>query len=303
VTTSQPAFDPRTTVFLLGVATVVAQALLLREAMAAMGGSEMAWGTVMALWLLGMGVGSRAGATAGSERLARALPVIVLLVAGSGVVLFRAAPALIGAASGETITTASAAWLWIAAVSPTAVAGGLAFPILAGSLGSSGGGRAYAIEATGALAGGSLLSVVLMGFGTVVALCLTFAIVTAATLWRQSRVIAILVVIIAVPLSPAAAQWLARAGWHWSGNSGELSAWQETRLQRLEVSSGPPTTIFADGRLATRTPDGSSPSAVSPMARSRRWRAIPSSTWLSWRKIQCCSTTSRRGTGQMRKRR
>ena len=150
VTSPQPTADPRTTVFLLGIATVVAQALLLREAMAAMGGSEMAWGTVMALWLLGMGIGSRIGATAGSEQVARILPVVVLAVAGSGVVLFRAAPALIGAASGETLTTISAAWLWVAAVVPTALAGGLAFPILAGSLGSAGGGRAYAIEATGA---------------------------------------------------------------------------------------------------------------------------------------------------------
>ncbi len=196
----------RTTVFLLGVATVVAQALLLREAMAAMGGSEMAWGTVMALWLLGMGVGSRIGSSTGSERLARVVPVIVLAVAGTGVVLFRAAPALIGAASGETITTASAAWLWLAAVFPTAVAGGLAFPILAGSLGSSGGGRAYAIEATGALAGGTLLSVVLMGFGTVVALSLTSAVVIAATVWRRNRAIAVLVVVVGAFLSPTAAQ-------------------------------------------------------------------------------------------------
>ena len=59
VTSRQAAADPKTTLFLLGVATIVAQALLLREAMAAMGGSEIAWGTVMALWLLGMGLGTR----------------------------------------------------------------------------------------------------------------------------------------------------------------------------------------------------------------------------------------------------
>ena len=85
--------NPKTTVFLLGVATVVAQALLLREAMAAMGGSEMAWGTVMALWLLGVGLGSRIGAAIGSARLARVLPAVVLAAAAWGVVLFRAAPA------------------------------------------------------------------------------------------------------------------------------------------------------------------------------------------------------------------
>ena len=127
MTSQKPATDPRITVFLLGVATVVAQALLLREAMAAMGGSEMAWGTVMALWLLGVGLGSRIGAATGSARLAHVLPVAVLTAAGWGVLLFRAAPALTGAASGETLTTASAVWLWIAAILPAAVAGGVAF--------------------------------------------------------------------------------------------------------------------------------------------------------------------------------
>jgi spermidine synthase len=237
------------------VATVVAQALLLREAMAAMGGSEMAWGSVMALWLLGMSFGSRVGADTGSERLAQVLPVVVLAVAGFGIVLFRAAPALIGAASGETITTASAIWLWIAAITPTAFAGGLAFPILAGTLGASGGGKAYAIEATGALAGGTLLSVILMGFGTAVALCLTLAVVTAAVVWRRSRMIAFIVVVAGTLVAPIAADSLARAGWVWSDNPGELHDWRETRLQRLEVSDGPPTTIFADGRLAASYPD------------------------------------------------
>jgi len=246
---------PKTTLFLLGVATVIAQAVLLREAMAAMGGSEMAWGAVMALWLIGMGIGSRIGATVGSDRLARILPVIVLAVAGLGVVLFRAAPAFVGAASGETLTTASAAWLWIAAVVPAAVAGGLAFPILAGMIGQSGGGRAYAIEAVGALAGGTLLSVILMGFGTTVALCLTFSLVAAATVWRQSRVLAIFVAITGAVMASPSADSLARAGWGWSDKPGELRAWRETRLQRLEVSSGPPTAIFADGRLVASYPD------------------------------------------------
>jgi spermidine synthase len=255
VTSPQPTADSKTTLFLLGVATVVAQALLLREAMAAMGGSEMAWGFVMALWLLGMSLGSRVGAAAGTEPLAQFLPLVVLAVAGFGIVIFRAAPALIGAASGETITTASAIWLWIMAVAPTAFAGGLAFPILAGTLGASGGGKAYAIEAAGALAGGALLSVILTGFGTTVALCLTLAVVTAAIVWRRSRVIALIVVGAGILLAPVAADSLARAGWGWSGNPGELRDWRETRLQRLEVSDGPPATIFADSRLVASYPD------------------------------------------------
>ena len=255
MTSSQRSADPRNTLFLLGVSTVVAQALLLREAMAAMGGSEMAWGAVMALWLFGMGLGSKVGATTGSERLARILPGVVLAIAGFGIVLFRASPALVGAASGETLTTASAIWLWTVAVTPTAFAGGLAFPILAGLLGELGGARAYAIEAAGALAGGILLSVILMGFGTTAAVCLTLAVVTAAAVWHRSRVIAFIVMVAGVLLAPIAADSLAQAGWIWSGNPGALHDWRETRLQRLEVSDGPPTALFADGRLVAFYPD------------------------------------------------
>jgi spermidine synthase len=239
----------------LGVATVVAQAVLLREAMAAMGGSEMAWGTVMALWLIGMGFGARIGAIAGSQSLAALLPTAVLALSGIGVVLFRAAPALIGTASGEILTTASALWLWMAAVLPAAFAGGLAFPILASSLGLSGGGRAYAIEAIGALVGGTALSVALLSFGTTIALCLALFLVAAFSVWHRSRAASILITITGIALASPLAESLAQAGWTWSHHPGELHAWRETRLQRLEVTRGPPSTIFADGRLVASYPD------------------------------------------------
>ncbi len=61
--------------------------------MAAMGGSEMAWGLVMALWLAGMGVGSRLGVRFGivsiRDRRSRRHP----RPRGIGALLFRAAPA------------------------------------------------------------------------------------------------------------------------------------------------------------------------------------------------------------------
>ena len=46
-----------------------------RQLMAAMGGSELAWGTVMALWLAGMAAGSRVGARIGGPRAGSALPL------------------------------------------------------------------------------------------------------------------------------------------------------------------------------------------------------------------------------------
>jgi len=220
-----------------------------------MGGSEMAWGTVMALWLAGMSVGARIGVRWGSAALARRLPVVVIALAGLGVIVFRAAPALVGASAGEAITTASAAWLWGLAVLPAAVAGGLAFPVLAHVIGGVGGGRAYALEAAGALVGGVLLSVILVQLGAAAAISLSLGTVTAAVMWRRSRVAACLIAAAGVAAAIPAGELLARAAWGWSGNPETLYAWRETRLQNLEVAAGEPTAVYADGRLLASYPD------------------------------------------------
>ena len=255
VSSPQRTADPRATVFLLGFATVIAQALLLREAMAAMGGSEMAWGTVMALWLAGVSIGARVGVRWGSAALARRLPVVVIALAGLGVIVFRAAPALVGASAGEALTTASAAWLWVLAVLPAAFAGGLAFPVLAHVIGGVGGGKAYALEAAGALIGGVLLSLVLVQLGAAAAVSLSLGTVAAAVLWRRSRVVACLVAVAGAAAAIPSGELLARSGWGWSGNPGSLHAWRETRLQHLEVATGEPTAVYADGRLLASYPD------------------------------------------------
>ena len=254
---SSPQSDTRTktTVVLLGVATVVAQALLLREAMAAMGGSEIAWGVVMALWLAGMGVGARVGVSVGSPKVSGYLPALVIALAGCGVVILRAAPALLGAASGESLTAASAAWLWATAVLPAGFAGGFGFPIIAHRLGHDGGGRAYALEAAGALGGGILLSLALVNLGAAAALTVTFGLVAAASIWHRNRGAAILFTIAGFALANPAAELLAQTGWKWSGNPGALRAWRETRLQHLEATSGLPMTVYADGRLLASYPD------------------------------------------------
>jgi predicted membrane-bound spermidine synthase len=78
------AEHPRLTLVRLGIVAAVAQAVLLREAMAALGGSELAWGMVLALWLAGMGAGSRIGVKLGTAALARTLPVAMLMLTAVG---------------------------------------------------------------------------------------------------------------------------------------------------------------------------------------------------------------------------
>jgi spermidine synthase len=247
----------------LGFAAAVAQAVLLREAMAAMGGSELAWGSVMALWLLGMGVGARAGVRWGGAELARWLPLAVVLLSGIGVILFRAAPALTGAAPGETITTWHSLWLWAAAVLPAAVAGGIAFPILAARLGFGGAGSAYSSEAFGALAGGLALSLALAPLGSAAALCVTASLVSAFTLLRNGRAVAAAAAAVGLAATVFAGDLLAVAGWRWAGHPGELDRWRETRHQRVEMSRGDQLSLYADGRLLASFPD---PYGVVPRA-------------------------------------
>ena len=255
--------DPRTYLVVLGFTAGIGQALLLREAMAATGGSELAWGTVMALWLVGMAGGSRLGVRVGGGPAASTLPLLTVLLVAAGVILLRAAPTLVGAAPGETPATWHATWLWAAAVVPPAVAGGLAFPIFTGRLASGGAGTSYGLEAAGALIGGLALSFVFAPLGTATALFLTAAVAAPFALLPNHRVLAWVAALGLAIAGGFAGDLLAAASWNWSGHPGTLSRWQETRQQRLELSTGPPHVLYADGQLAASYPD---PYATVPAA-------------------------------------
>ena len=241
----------------LGFAAAVAQAVLLREAMGALGGSELAWGMVLGVWLGGMAAGAWLGARwPGSPGW---LPVLVALLGTGGVVLLRAAPALLGRTSGEVGSTDSRA---------LGVGGG----------GDTGGrGRWMGVCGAGRKAAGNpappVAPTVLESGGAVLGgLALTFLLAPArlrggslrdrrARRLRAARGVG----------GDGGSRWsrwcwgsgvagpaelaLARAGWRWAGHPGELAAWRNTRQQRLELSSGSPAALYADGRLLAVLPD------------------------------------------------
>jgi spermidine synthase len=245
----------RRTLVLLGFSTAVAQAVLLREAMAAIGGSELAWGAVLALWLTGMGLGARAGVRWGGQASARICPAAVLLLAGGGVVVLRAAPAMLGAVGGETLTTGQAVAVWVVATFPAGLAGGLGFPPLTAQLGGSGAGEAYAREALGALAGGVLFSLLLAPLGSVAALWAALAGVSLASLLSTHRILALSLAALCAAAAWPSTTALATATWRWAARPDLLARWSETRHQRLELSTGRPAALYGSGVLLASYPE------------------------------------------------
>jgi len=246
-----------TSLVTLGFTTSVAQAVLLREGMTALGGSELAWGAVLALWLWGMGIGAWVGTRGGGRGFAALAPGLVPVLVAAGVVLMRAAPALTGTVTGEAATTWRGLWLWAAAVIVPAAVGGWSFPVAAATLSGAGGAAtAYALESGGAMAGGLVFTFLLAQQGSVAALCFAAGLSLAAWLATRGRPwLAVLPLAVGIAVAAPGDRALANAGWRWSGRAGGLAAWRETRQQRLEFSAGSPAALYADGRLLASFPD------------------------------------------------
>ncbi|HQU33870.1 MAG TPA: hypothetical protein PLB88_06095 [Thermoanaerobaculaceae bacterium] len=245
------------TLLALGFAAAVAQAVLLREAMAAIGGSELAWGSVLAVWLAGIGAGAWLGARRGGASLAAFGPLAVMASTGAAVVLVRAAPVLTGAGAGQAATAWGGAWVWVFAVAAPALAGGWCFPAAAAGLAGPGGpALAYALESGGAMVGGLAFTFALAPGGAAAAVCVGAGVCAAALLAsRGAGWLALAPLLAGLAVAGPAARGLAHAGWGWSGRLGELAAWRETHVQRLELAAGSPAAIYADGRLAASFPD------------------------------------------------
>lgn len=241
----------------LGWACGVAQAVLLREGMSLAGGSEVAWGVVLAIWLAGMAVGAWVGVRLGSPAAGGWGAPAMLLVAAGAVVLLRSAPRLAGAAPGEVLVTWRAALVWLAAVLPVATVGGWSFPTLTAALGGRGAaGRAWAWEALGACTGGVVFTFALASLGSPAALAGGLAVAVLLAPPAASPVVAAVGVVGAAALAlPWTDRALAEWGWRCSGQGGALQDWSNTRRQRLEVGGGPPAAVFGDGALLATPPD------------------------------------------------
>ncbi|MCP4590221.1 MAG: hypothetical protein GY842_05735 [bacterium] len=170
-----------TLVLVYGVQAIVTQALLLREAVVLMFGSEFAWGVVLFAWLLGVSIGALAGGwtARGGRTEIRLVAVLLSLSAAMCVELwvFRGARAWLGVTSGELVPLAKSAVAALSFVTPVGALVGMGFPLACRirdetALGRSAEvehtqkpgrplgalGDVYALESAGGLVGGALFS-------------------------------------------------------------------------------------------------------------------------------------------------
>ncbi|MCD4751030.1 MAG: hypothetical protein K8R59_16785 [Thermoanaerobaculales bacterium] len=238
---------------LLGAVATAAQALLLREAMTTLRGSELAWGALLFLWLAGAAGGARFSA-GGKPRtwVERWSTFAIASGAAWGFVALRAAPALAGGSGGETANAWLVLLVWPIAVLPAAVATGAGFSFLAGRLGEAA--SAYGLESLGAALGGLAFTFILAPLGGSFMISILVGLGVTVLLPPRSWFLSLLLLATAFTIGLAAKPWVASATWAAGRHQGDLAASEESRHQRLEISSGPPHSVYADGRLTGTFP-------------------------------------------------
>lgn len=187
--------------FLLGLFSLLAQAVLVRELFVVFYGSELNVGIVLASWLFWVGIGSLAGgripearriAAAGSGLLPL-LQISAALALPATVLIIRSLQLWLPVSPGEFLAFGTTALLAGGLLAGMGLLLGLWFTLAASlpSKGVTGPGRAYAWEAVGGLFGGAMFSYLLAdhldGLSLAAALALLAAALTLVGLPRDRR--------------------------------------------------------------------------------------------------------------------
>lgn len=164
--TDLPVLPPSS--FLLGLFSLLAQVILIREIFVVFYGSELNIGLVLAAWLLWVGIGSLAGtkipeplrAASGRTFLLPLLQTVTALALPVTILLVRSLRLWAPAGPGEFLPFRTTALLTVGLLAGIGLLFGLWFTLAASlpSEGRTGPGRTYAWEAVGGLAGGTIFS-------------------------------------------------------------------------------------------------------------------------------------------------
>ena len=232
----------------------MSQALLIREAMTTLGGSEIAWGCLLFLWLIGAAIGARIGSSLQQSNalVARLSTSAIAVSAIFGVAILRAAPAISGAQPGELAAPGPTLLLWLVALLPPSISVGLAFSSLGTLFGKAA--TAYGLECLGATLGGLVFTFLLAPWGTPVIAGALLGIAVGFGIGRRRPWLGGLVGLLGITLGFLAVDWVGATTWRLGGHPGALERMIETRYQRLTISKGPSRSLYVDGRLAGTLP-------------------------------------------------
>lgn len=253
--------------FLIGFVALPAQAILLRELLGRCGGNEIVLTLALALWLLGSAAGASVWRFAPRPGFPHPIPLIILglIVAMSCLVLARFAP-ILGGLPGELPHPGAIAWLSFLALFPAAFFTAGLFPVAACAPG-----RAYALEATGAILGGTLTTVLfVLRVPPMTVLAGAGAFVAAASARRAGVIAALtIVILIAGGLMGRIDDRLFRSAWQ-AGHPGlTLVAHASTPQRTLALAEREGQRwLFADGSLRSTLADPATAEATAALLAS-----------------------------------
>lgn len=150
-------------VFVSGSASVVAQTVLIREALALFGGNELVAGIVLCFWLLWAGIGSiifsKIGARSDPRKTYAVLLLALSVLVMASLCFVRVAPRLFALPLGEAIDLGKIILISMLMLGPVCMLFGALFPAASRLLAPA---RVYLFEGLGAFAGGIIVSFVLI---------------------------------------------------------------------------------------------------------------------------------------------
>ncbi len=177
--------------FAAGFASMLAQAVVLRELLSASAGNELVFGVALGAWLLLTGAGSVASGMLGvnpRRGLEFSLFASAVLMPLSVVIARTASPLL--SAPGETVGLPAAAVLCIVSLAPYCLVYGAVFSYACSALagGGKGVGRGYSLDSLGSAAGGIVFAAAVAGrLDSFQAAAISSSAALAAAAWLSPR--------------------------------------------------------------------------------------------------------------------
>jgi spermidine synthase len=248
-----------TALILFGLVFACTQVALLREALAAAGGSEPAVALGLTLWLLGTAAGAGLGSVIPARRARVGLAVLGLLAGMlpfGALLLLRGALRLLQVPPGELLTLAQQAGVLALALGPVCLCGGAAFT-LACRLPEAPPRTVYLAEAGGWLLGGLLSTWGLVWLSPFLGqYCLLFLMLLAIDLLARPRVP--LLAALGLPLLfavhvPGQLEARSRA-WLWPAQQ-VLACRYTPHGQAAVLDYGGQCSLYLDGHLAQTLPE------------------------------------------------